>query len=70
MWEGIVGKLQDGCLGGVVKTLLLFVFVFVLSDDALKTIVVDDGFGDGWLKKEVDMIFYIYAIYTLYILII
>ena len=65
MWEGKVGKPQDGCWGGVVKTLLLF--VFVLSDDALKTIVVDDGFGDGWLKKEVDILFYIYAIYFNYI---
>ena len=68
MWEGKVGKLQDGCLGGVVKTLLLF--VSALSVNVLKNIVADDGFGfDSWgLKQDVvDMLFYIYAIYIRYI---
>jgi hypothetical protein len=47
MYEGMVGKLQYGCLGGVVETLLL---------DVLLNIVVH-GFAIWRLKKEVDMLF-------------
>ena len=35
----VYGKLQDGCLGGVVKKPVFF--VSALTVDALKTIVVD-----------------------------
>jgi hypothetical protein len=67
MWEGIAGKLQDGCLGVVVEKILFF--SFVLSDDGLKTIVVDGFCFDSWWFKQgvVDMLFYIYAIYFNYI---
>ncbi len=47
----VYGKLQDGCLGGVVKKPVFF--VSALTVDALNTIV--------------DMLFYIYAIYFNYI---
>ena len=54
MYEGMVGKLHDGCLGVVVEKIVFF--SFLLSVDVLKNILVD-GFAEWRHKKEVDMIF-------------
>lgn len=66
IYECMVGKLHDGCLGVVVEKTVFF--SLVLLGNALKNIVVH-GFADWRLKKEVDMLFlnirYIFKLYKI-----
>ena len=67
IYEGMVGKLHDGCLGVVVEKTVFFSLVLLVN--ALKNIVVH-GFADWGLKRGiVDMLFlnirYIFKLYKI-----
>ncbi len=70
IYEGMVGKLHDGCLGVVVEKTVFFSLVLLVN--ALKNILVDGFcFDSCWGLKQgiVDMLFlnirYIFKLYKI-----